>query len=441
LVVAVAALVVVTGVCVASGGAAGAAKMKTYTWTGAAAKKAVSPNDEWSDGANWKGGKAPTASAPVDLAFASFLCPTKTPACSTGHNDIAGLTVQTLTITSKAGKSATSDPSLFLSGDALTLMGGIDATTKLPKKGNVYLPDLAVDLPIQLGVDQTWKLSGAQVAFLAPVTGSFNLTFAFQDDGGVDFDVSGNDVASVTASGLGSLFVAPGFSLNADGNPVTVDGSLLYDVGTIGPLVTSGADVAVGNLGSPYGTMQVEGGATFDGASEIELYDLTAGSGTPTPGTDYPQILTTGTTSLGSIGLDVFADCDLPLGTTYTLLDASGGVSGTFTEGMAMPTPTATITDGMILEAPVDLDGDASCLKSATPSYLHFAYTADTVTATVVAAPPAPAIVAHGDTAAGPRGDTAAGPRGDTAARIRWVVPVHDVTAGRSFPAVAPGRS
>jgi hypothetical protein len=396
----VGSLVLSTGVC--SAGAvigpvspAHATPVTSFTWTGKAAKAAHSANDNWSDGANWKGGVAPSAPGPVDLAFTALTCSKKAPACATSNNDISGLTVQTLTLTGKVGKAKASPPAIDLTGDALTVTGGIDETTKLPKKGTHSFPNMFVDLAVQLSGDQTWNMNGWEVGFPAPVTGAVNLTIDFQNQGGIGFEAAGNSMTSVTGSGVGLLFVAPGASLNTAGNPVTMkNGSVLYGLGAVGPLATSSAGVDVGNVVSPYGTLQVDGAIAFDSGSSLSLYDLTAGSGTPVAGTDYPQVLATGAVNLSSAGLNVFSDCGLPLGTAYTLLSASGGLSGTVTEGGAMASPGTTITSGMILQAPEDLALDPSC-NTATPSYLQFTYAADALVATVVAPPPTAGPASH----------------------------------------------
>ena len=409
-------LILSTGGFIAMAPSAHATTVTTFTWTGKAAKAAHGADDNWSDGANWKGGAAPSAPGPVDLAFSTRSCSKKAPGCATSNNDISGLTVQTLTLKGKAGKATASPPAIDLTGDALTVSGGIDETTKLPKKGSFSFPELFVDLPVQLSGDETWNMSTGEVGFGAPVTGSVNLSIDLQNQGGIGFDATGNTIGSLTASGPGLLFIAPGASLNTAGNPVTVkNGSILYAVGAVGPLATSSAGVDVGNIGSPYGTLQVDGTIALDSGSNLSLYDLTAGSGTPVPGTDFPQVLATGAAALGSAGLNVYADCGLPLGTAYTLLDASGGLSGTFTEGASMPSPGTTITSGTTVLAPEDLAHDASC-TTATPSYLQFASTADTMTATVVAAPAAGSRhrrLAHplpaGEVVAVPRADGGAG--------------------------------
>jgi hypothetical protein len=152
----------------------------------------------------------------------------------------------------------------------------------------------------------------------------------------------------------------------------------------LGPFTTSSSSVQFGNGGGnpPYAKPTVKGNAVFDSASHVTFLSLAPGSVTPTKpvaGTDYTQLKATGTVTLGSAGLTVFSHCGLPLGATYVIVRAVGGLSGTF----------AGIANGTIAQA--QADGGSSCTGTAVAPWLRYHYNDvnGTFTATVVAPPPA----------------------------------------------------
>ncbi|MCA1690575.1 MAG: hypothetical protein LC720_09185, partial [Actinobacteria bacterium] len=247
-----------------------------------------------------------------------------------------------------------------------------------------------IRLPIVLGGPNTWTI-GAPTAVAGNLSGaSQSLTINLPPRGG-DLDLQGtsNEVGPVAINGqtssltgvfLGTLPPAAGGSygpgdLNgSDGNSVTLTGQVQFaGAGTIGPLsATAGSSLQPGNRPGDAATLAVQGPLTLDSTASVLYPFLTPGGGSPVAGTDYPTITSAGAAALGGARLVLSADCNQALGTIYTLVNAAGGVSGTF-----------DAPDGAILVA--NPARDASCVGAAPPS-LRIAYTAKTVTATVVAA-------------------------------------------------------
>ncbi len=365
-----------------------AGSVPTFVWTGKAATGA-SHNPNWSDGKNWKGKVAPAAPGPVRLAFPSPTCAATTVDCGDSMNDIGGLTVSKLSIKVVAATSPL--PGLNVSGDSIRL-DSLSEKTTVPS-GTSYSSLPLIGLPITLGAAQTWKFNGGQVLFSGAITGTSDLTVSVANDGSSDFEAN-DSVGPVTVKGKNSsdggslslsnglFFVPTGDSLNVGGHTITaVDSGVYIPGGRIGPLVSDGAGDYFGNSFAPYGTFTVDS-ASLDSASFADFYSLTPGTSTPpapVAGTDYPQLVSNGSVSLGSAQLAVSADCNQPLGTVYTLIEAAGGISGTF----------SGVANGTIMQA--SPAGDASCqVGGAEPPYLRFEYQdqAGTFTATVVAPPP-----------------------------------------------------
>jgi hypothetical protein len=137
----------------------------------------------------------------------------------------------------------------------------------------------------------------------------------------------------------------------------------------------------------PFGFFTIKGALTLDSKSTINYDGLTPGAGpTPVPGTSYNQLTATGAAALNSATLgSITADCGQKIGTTYTLIAAKGGLTGTF----------GNAANGSVVQA--QKAGDLSCsVSTAVAPYLKLTYndTAGTLTAKVVAAPAGPAVSA-----------------------------------------------
>ena len=337
-----------------------------FTWTGAA----PADQSQWSNASNWAGSVAPAGAVGV-LNFShlsSDACAIFpwTDACYDANNDIAGLSVDTLTIEQGAP--------YHLSGNPITLNGGgLEATSF----GGGGIP--VVDLPITLGAPQQWTFGGFQTTFGGDITGTNEpLTVALNRGAetviSADAEVGPVSVVDGDPSipgGGGDLEIA-GFSapagLNAtDGHSITVNAAgLTGSNATFGPLTVTHGNLTVGLISplSP-GSVTVNGAFTLADASMLMFV-------TPT---DYSQLTAKGDVTLsGTAGLNLSSVAPLAgcgtwrVGNVDTLIRTSGSLSGTF---FGLP-------DG----ATVGLPADRGC-PGAT---VRIEYGAQTVTATVVSA-------------------------------------------------------
>lgn len=367
-----------------------AARAADFTWTGGG----MSPN--WSVAANW-GGLAPSGTVGA-LSFPFTACH-QTGFC-TATDDVAGLTASSLDITVGVAAPGTTPPGGYLinatPGTALTLNSGLSVTLDNPGNLTSYSDSGPnIRLPIVLGGPNTWTI-GASTGVAGNLSGaSQSLTINIPSRGGnLDLQGTSNEVGPVTINGrpssspvvfLGTLPPAggsfgPGDLNGSDRNSVALTGPVQFTgAGTIGPLsATAGSSLQPGNRPGDAATLAVKGPLTLDSTASVQYPFLIPGGGSPVAGTDYPTITSAGAAALGGARLILTADCNQALGTTYTLLNATGGVSGTF-----KASDGTVLVDGAILVA--SPARDASCVGAAPPS-LRINYTANTVTATVVAA-------------------------------------------------------
>jgi hypothetical protein len=370
-----------------------------YSWSGASTP--LSAN--WSTAANWGAGIAPTTGEtigavtfPAHTGAACSPSPPTEPCRSV--NDLTGLTVGSLNVNDAFVSNAGDD--LVISGNPITLTGGLSAS-----QGGVASSDTmerSLDLPITLGAPQTWTVAGdppvpgvifgAGLALVAPVTGpSQALTIRMSNGASLALSRD-NEVGPVTVigadggtSGRGSFrngTVEVAGELNAvDGNPVTVTNAQLEAYGQLGPLTLTGSSLDVGQSlpGAGFATAPA---VRLDGRSNV-LFTIPGGGFVA--GSDYSQLRSTGPVALGGaqlevrVGSDVVgALCPAPaMGTAYTLVTTNGALTGTF-----------DVPDGNVLT----LGGSFSTCPVAIPYALRIDYhesgSPQTVTATVVPAPP-----------------------------------------------------
>ena len=152
----------------------------TYTWTGGGV------NSNWSTGANWQGGVAPTSAS--TLVFGSG------ESQLTNIDDISGLSVAEIELS--GGYS--------ISGDAITVTGsggvGIDSQT-----GTNAFND-----PITLGASLTFTQDAGQLKLGGMVTGSQNLT----KDGVGTLVLGGvNSYSGTTTISAGTISISAGSSV------------------------------------------------------------------------------------------------------------------------------------------------------------------------------------------------------------------------------------
>jgi Divergent InlB B-repeat domain len=359
-----------------------------FTWSGTG-------GGNWSTGANW-GGAAPSGTVGT-LTFPSAPC-TSTASCST-TNDISGLTASSLAVVNPTPTSSflTSLSWLLDGNNTLTLNSGLSVTEQSGGPPGAFSIPADIQMPITLGGDNTWTI-GTQTGLNlsggvsgASHTLAVNLSGAVAGspvESGLGLGSTTNEVGAVTIIGpapgsalafvnLGDPVLGGGDLNGSNGNAVNVTDATLMGTGQRRPLTVNGGRVIPGSSGS-HGILAVHGAITLglDASSNdagVQYEDLTPGSRTPVAGTDYSQITTIGAATIGA-GLTLFAACNQTPGTTYTLVSATGALSGTFN----------SLPDGTVVQAFPDVQ-DPSCSGIPTGPFMRINYTAHTVTATVVA--------------------------------------------------------
>ena len=353
---------------------AGSAPAANFTWTGGGALT----ERGWSNAANW-GGAAPSGVV-GSLTFPPLANPACVPippaaVCYQGINDLAGLTVETITIDDGVG--------YYLEGNPITLGGGgLTANTAATTAGH----GATVRMPVTLSAPQTWSIDGNRglgQLNVATVTGpadALSINLSNQTFLGVTGDM---EVGTVIVTGVSPAFApgnvaiggGSGGSLNsADGNPVIFkDGAGLVGFGgAIGPLSMDGGQLQVGNPRvptAPPGTFAVAGPLSLQ---STELHTFIAQPG-GAPGTDYWQLRVSGNVQLTGARLNVTSvsasGCPpLAVGELVTVLTTTGTLTGEF----------AGVPNGAIV--PV------SCNSSARPK-VRINYGAHALTATVTETP------------------------------------------------------
>lgn len=248
------------------------------TWTGLTATSATNPNN-WSTATNWSGG-APSGTDILNFPVLSSTCNTSgTPSdtCYTSNNDISGLTPSQLSIETNDSSTA-GVPGYNITGYPITLTPttggtGLVSTATVPSGTSFYPSTNQLALPIVLGANQNWSITGIGPTLEGGVTGSYGLNIALSPLSNGSQPILGsmtlegtNEVGAVTIAGSnssntgtaasenGTLIIEP-YSAGAStlndtsgaGIQVT-DAGLTVGDGTIGPLTTTGASVLIHNL-------------------------------------------------------------------------------------------------------------------------------------------------------------------------------------------------
>jgi autotransporter-associated beta strand protein len=266
----------------------------THTWTGAA-------SSVWSDDQNWDGG-SPAADPSAALVF-----PARAQHLTDNTNDLANLTIQSLTIT---GEYTISGNGLTLNGGGITLQGAFTD----------------IDLPITLGASQTWTVTTANTFFnglkmLGTISGADSAGL-IKDGIGTLFLVGDNTYTGTTTIAAGTLEVngsQPG------SNVIVNSGATLAGSGTVGTVTTSGvimpSEFGVGILHA--------GNVTFNPGSSLDaVLGVTNEFGTLPRMT---QLSVAGTVSLsGNPTLKVSLKTTPTVGDTFTPLTSTGSITGTF---------------------------------------------------------------------------------------------------------------
>jgi hypothetical protein len=379
----------VLGFAASSGSAASPAPIptQTFTWTGTASAAGVSK--DWSDGANWQGGVAPSGQA-VDLVFPALQCVHGKRCGNRSVNDLKGFTVDRLTLDTAAVKAdAAPPPNYVLSGDTLTVRTGLEATGA-PSTVEPFNP--VIVFPLHLVGSQKWTFDRTTMWLDGAISGRGTLTANLQRSGLLfnagatlgGLDIVGNDTAET-----GNAAPTNGGVTSPSGLPLTVKGALtITDVdtdfmGSAGSITTSGALLSVGGSSPPNeGIWSSTGNVTFDSKSVLQLSALFPPA---QPGTNYPQITAAGSVALGNMAIVISAGCAQRKGIVYTLIKARGGVSGLLDQPSTGG--TTPIPQGGLVETQQS-DNEGTC--EGPPSQwvrINYNDSAGTVTATTVTRP------------------------------------------------------
>jgi hypothetical protein len=352
--------------------------VQTFTWSG------LGSTPSWSDTGNWVGGVAPTAGATVNLVFPELAC-SSVPCGYASFNDLTGLTVANLQLTN--GNSVGTQ-SYDLTGKSITVDSlSLSTPATTPPQQGVFAK---FDLPIVLGVNQTWSITSAAYADpqFGSITGAKSLKVSMGAPGSfVQFNSAVN-VGALTFQGVvanhgdnGTVYLAtPSSTLNVKSGKLVTLNDVGYFViqSSMGPTTTVGAAFQLGQGGGTAGTfaqMKFVGNAIFDVKTPISLYSLSVRKGVkPVAGRDYGQIKSTGSVKLNSVPMTFYANCNIPLNTKFTVVTAGRGLSGTL----------HNVKNGATVEA--FSNGSPTCSGKAAAPDLKIAYDAKhgTVTATTV---------------------------------------------------------
>lgn len=343
-----------------------------FTWTG------VGESGHWSTPGDWSGCAAPSGTVGT-LTFPAGGC-TMIRLCRV-EDDIAGLTAVRLELPVQF-TLATPGQFVITGTKALTLTSGLTTTFQnaLPSENEPF-EGASIATPIALGGPNTWRIA----TFTSVSGGVSGASHALAIDmeppiGDNEFYLEGasNEVGPITINDwqqdccyvVGWDRVNVTHDLNGtDGHPVTVNrGASLGGItafgtlATVGPITVNGGGAVEAGL-AVQGALDLESGASF---ALVLPFGATVAS--------TPQITSTGKMSVNGAYLALSVDCNYTPGTRFTLLDAAGGLSGTLTDALTgLSLPDGAITKG--------LEG---CTQGST---VQIHYTADTVTATVVAPP------------------------------------------------------
>jgi hypothetical protein len=280
----------------------------THAWTGTVSSL-------WSDNANWTGG-TPAGDPAADLVF-----PSSSRLVTT--DDIPGVTFVNSILFTGSGYTVSSQP-----GSSVALAGNISATGS----NEIQLPIALYSGVEHIAFKPSSCCSDASLTISGVISGPASDPLTFSSFGGLasngklDVTLSGNNTyAGTTMVSAGFLGTVRLFVMGYQPNSAVTGGlsqaAQLSGTGTVGPL--SFGLVAPGT-GVP-GVLHSVGNGQF-GQYSILRVRLNGTS----PGTQYDQLSIVGAMQLTGVWLDVLLGFTPAVGDSFTVLQATGGLSGTF---------------------------------------------------------------------------------------------------------------
>jgi hypothetical protein len=312
------------------------------TWDGAPNFGGASADSNWRTGSNW------TSDIVFNAPVRSLEFPAGAANLSNFNNYGAGSRFDSILL---SGSGYT------LQGNAITMENGITSTIAAGTSNTV-------SLPIALTADQTWTstnagstldasggsidlrgfnltVSGSGTTILGPITDSTNPggTNGILAEGGavvLSADNSTDAIYAFAHNGiLQVLGSAPQTSIDINGGTLTTDAAAT--TGPINAIGQNGGSIAPGGVGMT-GILSTQGNVVMNGQGfvsfAVDLNGTTLGSG-------YDALHVTGTATLGGALLNVNVGASTT-GSSYTILTATAGVSGTFNGLNDLDTFTAT---------------------------------------------------------------------------------------------------
>jgi hypothetical protein len=332
-----------------------------FTWAGGGS------DSNWSTGLNWVGGNALTETVGT-LTFpnlgSSCNSGASSDACYMTQNDSTGLPVY--------GIDVDSDHAYHLMGNQIDLgSGGITISGTTSQSAPPTF-----GLPIDLTGGQTWTVSEGPVRFSRGISGGEALALDASNGSLVAPD-GGMEVGPVSASGDGGFYLDGSTSINeSSGSSIDVSdgGGLEADQtnNTISGLdVDTGGWLSIGEQDNGPGELYSEQSVSFaDGSSTLDV-------GVDAPG-DYSELGAFGHVTLNGAALHVDQEADsdgycydLEVGDVLTLINASSGVFGTF----------SNYPDGASVDIANDCDPTTDGTQIDSSGTIH--YTPNSVTLTI----------------------------------------------------------
>jgi hypothetical protein len=325
---------------------AGSASASPFVWSGHGSTW------NWSEASNWQGSTVPAESdGIVDLEFPLSACPGELRECPQTTDDLSGLSIGTITLDARVIRFTAENPlepfpqglhplSYEVKGsEPLRLAHGLDIDVSEEGEGEGILSSGGTYLspPVVLTGSNSWTVGpgmGSVLDLSGTVGGAHPLSIELGDN---ELELLRSvETGPLTITGgrystviVGELLAAGDLN-GQDREPVALHGASLLGSGETGPLTVDGGQLDVG---------EAHFGADLDvhGALTLE-HEAIIGFEVPAPeGSGSYKAVVDGHADLGGARLELGERCP-PAGSTYTLLEAAGGVSGSFTgiDGMTI---------------------------------------------------------------------------------------------------------